>query len=494
MSEQYFRISKQIIINYLALFTSFIFGPISLSLLTRNLSVSEYGVYSLLSITVTIVAIILDLGFPYYIIARLSGEEYELKKKAFSTIFYFEALFITCLIILLLFTPLNQIVTSLLNLNNYYIEFQISLFIIIASLLIRIGSAYLASEKRLELQALNNVLQQGLWVILLLTLFILIKKINLTYVMFIWLLGTVFTLFVCIYFIRSSMSLTFSKPELKKAIFFSAPLILSNLGSWLIVSSGRYILNYQSTLDQVAFYSFAYSLVALVSSVSAAISGTFYPYFAEAWNKKKNYDLFLNASIKYTLIVVFLGLAVLLSLNRQIILAVATVKYLGAAPLVLILLVVPIFMSLNSIFYQVILLNGKTKVLALIYTSATFFNIILLIILSKYLSIYGLAAGVSITYFLLFLTLFWFSFKEIHIDYDYLQLNKLLIISLIVSSILFLIKPLTFISLVITLGLGVLIYGSLLFFMKVFNKAEKEIMLKYLDIVSSFFNRKHKNA
>jgi O-antigen/teichoic acid export membrane protein len=351
--------------------------------------------------------------------------------------------------------------------------------VILASLLIRIINSYLASEKKLELQALSNMLQQGLWVILLLAFFLIIKKINLTSVMIFWLLGMIITTLLGLFLVRSSINNKFSNDSVKKAIGFSAPLILFNIGTWLIISAGRYALNQYSTLENVAYYSFAFSLISLISSLATAISGTLYPYFAEAWNANGNHSIFLNASIKYTLIVVLPCISVLFALNKQIIMTISTVKYLAAAPIVLFLLLVPLFSALNYIFTQQLLLKGKTAFLGITHLFVAFFNIILIVPLVKSYGAYGAAISTTLAYFLLFSFIITRLINKIRLNFKYLKIFRIISISIILLVSLMFIKPEGTLPIILSLIFSMILYLILLIILGVLNE-EKKIILSYL--------------
>src|SRR3989344_6412771 len=79
-------ISKQVVFNYVTIITQILLAPLLVALLTRTLSVSEYGVYSLLMVFVFFSISFLELGLSQYIITKVSGLEHSEKVRTFFSI------------------------------------------------------------------------------------------------------------------------------------------------------------------------------------------------------------------------------------------------------------------------------------------------------------------------------------------------------------------------------------------------------------------------
>ena len=87
------KIGRQIIISTIGYVLSFLFGFISIKILTTGLGASSYGIYSLIFSTIGIAVIFLTFGFDRYLFAKVPGEE---KTKGFS---FFTATYIFELIV-----------------------------------------------------------------------------------------------------------------------------------------------------------------------------------------------------------------------------------------------------------------------------------------------------------------------------------------------------------------------------------------------------------
>jgi len=97
----YSKIIKQTGFLYFTTILSLIFSPILVIILTRTLTVSEYGVYSIIAVSLTTLVFVLELGIPQYIMTRLTGIEKNEKASRFFSIYFFEGVFVLLMLVLI---------------------------------------------------------------------------------------------------------------------------------------------------------------------------------------------------------------------------------------------------------------------------------------------------------------------------------------------------------------------------------------------------------
>jgi len=482
--KKYYRITKQIGFSYLSMILVFLFSPLSIYLLTRYLTIEQFGAYSIISITVEIAIVVLELGLTEYIVTTLSGMTQKRKAEAFFSLVIFEILLFGVLSILFL-TPLQIHIISLLKLGQYVIEFRIGLVIIFFGLLIRLYSSYYAANKKLEFQSLIASLLKSLWIIFVIIYTLVFRKLSLVIVMLLWISGVFLTFLLC-FFNSKKEIVTFIRAKninfsiIRKAIMFSSPLLFYYTGTYTVALADRYMLTYYTTLTLVGIYTLAYSICTLILSLGVTTSDIIYPYIAEAWNNKKDHNLFFNASFKYNLMIVLPAAAGVFVLKEQLVTLISGVSYLNSAKVIPILIFYPIISSIMYMLYQNMLLRRKTKQIAVIYVLGGVINIILNLLLIPKYNIYGAAIATIISYVFMFFVMYALCYKHIEINLKFMKIEKMVFASLLMGVLIYFIGPTIVWTKLIAIAAGAICYFSLLFLFRFFSKEELAIIQFFL--------------
>lgn len=483
--KTYQRIVKQAGFSFLSNILIFAFAPLSIFLLTRNLTVSEYGAYALFSSFIMVLFVVLDLGFSQYIITRIAGEERLPKLKKFVSIFIFE-FFLLFAFIILMFLLKNPFL-SLIKLKDYPLEFGIALFIISTLTLTRLTISLLLANKEIEFESVIRFLQNSLWIILLIIFLFFFKPLNLMWIMILWFAGTFLTLLVALLYFKKEIKifrqkLKFDSAAVKRGLLFGLPLVPATISGWLIVFIDRYLINYFMDINDVAIYALAYSLVTLILSFASTISGLLYPYAAEAYNKKQDYNLYFNMALKYGLFFIIPFTVLLLTLRYAVVTLFSGVKYIPSTFIIPFLILYPLFAYLANIYYLNLLLRGKIKTVVKAYIFAAILNIVLNLIFIPLFGLPGAAVATVTAYIILFAILAYKSKGHIKINYAYLKVERILAISVLVGVIFALINPMTAVSKILTIALGTILYILLVFLFKVLSESEINIIKSTLKL------------
>jgi len=485
MKKVYTRITRQIGFSYLSTILLFLISPVLVILLTRNLSVAQYGIYSILAVTVNVAGVLLDLGLSQYIISRLAGIRPKQRAKTFFTLSTFLMIFLVVVFAIILFTPLEGVLLGWLKLREYVPEFRIGLAIILCVTLIRLFTSYLTAKKHMITVNLIGLLSQSLWVLLLAGTFAITRELSLLSVMMWWFIGALITLLACGFMIRREFShvhekTTWNPRVIVEGLIFSLPLLVFVTGSWTIEIGNRYLLNGMLGSEAVGLFTLIYCLLGVIAQLGAVVAQTFFPYIASAWNQRKNYQLYLNASAKYSLMIIIPSMAGFIALRKEIVTLVSGAQYLGAANIIPWLLVYPLLSLLNYLLYQIILLRKRTVLIGVTYAIGAVLNIALNLLLIPKFGITGSAIATVVSYAFVFVVLAWDSRKSVNINYSFLKIGRILFAAAVMGIVVWLMHPTTAPFKILTMLGGAVLYFIILFATRTFSAQEFSLSLSIL--------------
>ncbi len=478
--DYYLNMSKQMGISYLFSFLTIIFQLLLVAILTRKLSIQEFGVYSLLSAALAILNSFLRFGIESYITTKIPGLEDEKRVRTIITILFFFSLFLLTCSLLLFF--LRDMVATTLNIQEYISIWLLFVPLAVALTFFDIITYYLLSIKKIVISSFLRFLCQCLWIIVLVIFFFMVERFSLKLVFVPWLINVLIISGLSIFFIRHEIarfikdSFQFNWLQLKEIVFFSAPLVIVTVFTLTGEYTNRFLINHFLGKTEVAWYSLASSLVGFALFMPYVIQGVIQPYFNEKWNLKQDPSLLFNILVKYSLLFILPAAAGLFVLRKEIILLLSNGEYLPAAPLVSVLLIFPIFNIMSLLFTQTMYLRNLSRRLLLINGIALTIDIVFNLIFLPKIGVISAAYGVVLSSGFIFLALFVLRPKEIILQWKYLKILPILVASLIMGTIISPINPEDFLSKVLVIVFGVGIYAAFLFLLRVFTQEEMELI------------------
>jgi len=479
-TDYYFKISKQMGISYAFSFLTILFQLLLVMILTRKLSIQEFGVYSLLFTVLAILNSFLRFGVESYIITKIPGLDHEKRIRTIITIlFFFSLVLIVCSLVLFLF---REIIITALNIQEYSSIWNIFVPLAIGITFFDIIIYYLLSIKKIFISSFLRFLCQCLWIVILFLFFFTNDKFSLELVFASWLLNVFFISGISLFFIRWEIldfikqSLRFDWVRLKEIILFSLPLIIVTIFTLVREYANRLLINHFLGKTDVAVYSLASGLVGFTLFVPYLLQGVIQPYFNEKWNLKQDSSLLFNVMIKYSLIFVLPAITGMFVLRKEIIILLSNLEYLPAAPLMGVLLIFPVFTLLSLLFTQTMYLRDKGKYLLIINGLALIVDITFNLIFIPKIGIISAAYGVVLSSALLSGALIILRPKEILFQWDYLKILPILLASVMMGAIISPINPTSSLFKIMVILLGAATYILFLFMFKVFNKEEKDLI------------------
>lgn len=280
-------------------------GIVTSFVLPAFLSMEDFGYYKIFNLYVTYI-IILQFGIVENLYMKYGGKNFEdVDKKefssCFSSLFYLEILvgFILILISLIFFKG-----------DNRFIGIALAINVIIVNLTNLYQYLSQAIQRFSELSA-RNVAKAVLTIASIFIIFFISKNkssianyeivviitVAINFILLLWYMYTYRGLFVV------------SKPAAKNAVFAMIkngfPLCLANIISTLILNISRQIVSLFFSTTDYAIYSFAYSLLTLISTVVASVAVVMFSMF-----KKQDRDALLDKySINVKIVSVLMAFA-----------------------------------------------------------------------------------------------------------------------------------------------------------------------------------------
>lgn len=488
--KKYVAIGRNIGVSYLSFFLVFLANPLLVVMLTRFLPVADYGVFSLLQVTISVGAVLLNIGFTDYIQAKLPGTEKRHRIGVFFTLFFLQAGLVFALVALLLIPQVRGLALGLLRLHGMLPEFLLAVGIILIVSLLRLFHAYLFAQKRIVLYNLFITFQQVSWIIALGIWVLGVHALTLRTVMVIYCLGIAATGLLgggmlwrdLLKFLRMG----FQSHCIRHALLFGLPLLAMTVSSWAMEIGDRYVINYFLGKEQVALYSLAYSLLGVALNISIVLPITLYPYLAEAWNRRAKYHTFFNMAVKYTLLVLIPSFFGFIVMRKEIITLVSGQAYLPAAGIIPVLAFFIPFAALNYLLNQLLLLRERTGLLAGIYLCGGVLNTVLNFVLIPRIGIVGAAWATVISFALVFLLLLWNMRKDIAVDFGFIRFFRMLVAGLLMAGALLFVTPHVFWTKLLAIAAGAALYGALVLLFRVFDKKEFAVAKSLLRLPAWF--------
>jgi O-antigen/teichoic acid export membrane protein len=475
------KVAWQVGVTYATVILGILISPLLPFILTRTLSLEDYGVYSLFFAFVQLLIVLFEFGLSQYILTKLPGEQQRLKH--FISIAAYNVFFFV--IGILLMSLLKNVFLKANKLEMYPLIYTISLAIIFFGMALRLLYAYFFAKKDVVKASMIDFFKNSLWVIMIIAFYFMFGHLSLSGVFLIWLFSL--ALVFIITFIAFSS-------EIKKGIIknidfakgwqgwrFSIPLFPAILASWFMSLSDRYIINHFENASQVALYALPYSILGVILTLGSVVTTVLYPYFVHSVKKAatEKENLLRTVSIKYGLLLILPATAGLIILRKEIITLVSGPQYLASAALIPILCFYPLFAFLAFVTYQHVLSQHKTFIIGIVYTLGAVINVVLNLFLVPRYSLPGAAFSTLTSYIVIWLGLVFFTKKKMRLNWNFMRLGRIILATAGMTLVLVFFHPFTFYEKIGVIILGAVVYACLLFALKVFSPEEHAIAKRF---------------
>lgn len=463
----------------------YLFGFLTLPVLTKNFGTEIYGLWAQIWVTVGLLNPILTLHLGTALVRYLSAEnKTEKLSQSFSNMFWLILLMVFIAIALgfLLRTSLS---VSLFN-DSIYNAFIILTFIWAGSgALFAYLIGYLRSKGEIKELSLVNIFCYAFKFIFLVILALLGFSL--------WFIITVQIIVEIIFIISLFSSITKkigfkwpNKANLKKYLGFSVPQIPSGALLWIINSSDRYFITGYLGLSQTGIYSASYSIGSIISIFYIPTSFVIFPVISRFWEKDEILSVkrYLEYSTKLFLFFGIPSSVGLYILSKPLLQIFTTSEFLsGGGILTFLIALSTIFLGIYQINLYVICLIEKTKFMPFIIGLSAFINVVINIILIPKIGIMGAAISTVLSYVILALITIILAEKKVNYSFDFVFLSKIGLSSVLMVLIMGILPLNGILNLLIAILIGMIVYLASILILKTFSNDEKKV---FYNIISDF--------
>ncbi len=447
-------------------------GLILIPIISKNLSTIDYGIWNQVNTTIALVPNIANLGLPYTMVRFLSAEKDKIRIRdsfySMLAIVFLISLLIS-IIFLIFQTPIaNSIFEG--NLEVLYIVAVISFFACMNLMLI----SFFRTFQQIKRYSIFLILQTYIGITI--SAYLVLTGHNIQTVILGLLIGylAVFIMMGVLIFIYLGLSMPKFK-NLKEELNFAIPTIPSNISSWMVDSSDKYVIGIFLGAAAVAYYSPSYalgSILLMFLSPFALLLPSILPKYFEEGNLKQ-VNIVLKYSMKYFLLIT-IPAAIGLSLLSKPLLMILTKPEIAMNGYLITPFVClgAIFMGIYGITNNILILEKKTKILGNIWILVGVLNFVFNIVTVPFIGIIGAALVTMICYFIAFIITIFYSKKYIELPFEYNSLVKTILASVIMGIFVFIMNPSGILNVLITIAIAVAIYFVALFLLKGIEKEE----------------------
>ncbi len=431
---------------------------ILLPILTKTLSIQEYGIWVQINVTVGLIMNIAPLALPYAMVRFLSPitNKEKIKEGFYSIAFIVLVVSLVFTFLIILFSKNLAVLLFGGNVTITILTAFIGLFSCLNALLInyfrtfqqmRKYSIFILAQAYLSIFIVSYFLFSG-YQLLGAVIGLLISQIIILSVTFVLIL----------------FSLGFKIPHFKNIneyLSFSLPTIPGTISYWAIDSSDRYIIGILLGSSFVGYYSPGYSLGNLILLLIAPFA-TLLPAVISKYYDQNHFEevaKYLEYSLKYFLLLAIPSVFGLSLLSKPLLLILTTPEIASNGYLVTSFVALSaLLFGIYGIIGQIIVLEKKTQITGMIWIIASIVNVVFNIMFIPLFGLIGAAAITLISYLLAFILTLFYSQKYFKFNYNFKFMIKSIFSSIIMSTFLIALNPHGLINIIIVVIICVFVY------------------------------------
>lgn len=467
----------------LASLGSFLLLPI----ITKDLGAYNYGIWSQISITISLISPLVLISLPTTLIRFLSAEKNKAKirESFFSVIFFvaFTGLFAS----LLVYLSSNFIAAYIFKDINSSYYIKASSFIIFLTSIVQITTIYYRIFQQIKLFSYLTIFQT--FGTLILTLVFLLMGFGLMGVISATLIIQSLVFIISTSGIISQIGFAFPKfNQIGDYLKYSIPLTPNKLIRWITDSSDRYIIGYFIGLNSVGIYSASYAIGGLINLIVTPLQFILFPELSRLFDEGKINEVktYLGYSTRYFLLLAIPAVFGLSALSKSLLNLFTTSEFESGYLVIPFIATSALFAGIFQIIINVPQLIKMTKYNVYINIFAAFINITFNLILIPFIGILGAAFATMMSYIAMALLCIYVSFEYISFNLDYRFIAKCIIASSIMSVIVLSLSLSTFIEILLGVGVGFISYFLIMISINSFSKKELTIIKAYMKKFSQF--------
>lgn len=411
---------------------------ILLPLLTdaQYLTVKEFGIYTLVDITSNFAVNVMGLGLYMGFTRFYWDDNFKVSRKYM----FFNTLVIVVLFALIIFA-LSWVLAPVLSrwlfqTPAYTFIFQLGFISALLTALAQLPKTLMKLKSNATLHAITSVVR-AVCVVLFVWYFLVHKSMGLQGVFIGMVLSSVAALLSMVLFSVRNISVSIDKRYIKALISYTFPLFLSGVIAAILGLLDRFVLNANSSLENVAVYSIGFKLsntikVLVIMSIQMALS----PLMMKKMNDPGHQEFYPQVLRLFSIGLMFVIIALILFSKEVIMLFTNEPVYLDAIVVVSILSFGFYFEMLKDTVVVGLTIEKKTMTIGFISLITTGLSLVLYQYFVGFWDMKGAAFAFLITQIIYFVLMLVFAQKSHFIPYRFASVFAVLFIgaALVIAS------------------------------------------------------------
>jgi len=442
-----------------------------LAILTRTLTVAQYGRWSLILVTVTLIPMLTTLGLTYAMVRFLPvANEQDTREIFYSILSVIACVSAITAAVLCLLAP--QIAQSLFQ-SDLTIALLFALNIFFASVSAVLLDFFRAREQTMK-YCILSILRAYLVVAFVAILAFL--GYGLQGAVTGLLLGQLFGFTLMSYLILREIGFALPKfVHLREHIALSLPLVPGGLSTWIVDSSDRYLIGILLGVVAVGYYSPAYTLGSAIGLISAPFTLMLPAVLSRNYDENRIGDvkMIMKYSLKYLSGIAIPSIFIVSVLSKALLGIFSTPQIAANAYFVTPFVAAgTLLQGATGVFVVVLMLRKETSATGTIWIISAALNFGLNLALIPYLGILGAALTTLLAYLCAFVLITVYSRRHFTFDLNGGFVLKSVCASVVVSLLLFFWNPTRIPALLLSIVVSAAMYLFILLFLKGFTLQE----------------------
>ena len=398
-------------------------------IVVRSLGVVEYGIWSQIAITSSLLIPVLSLGLMNSTVRYLGSESPAIRERSFVSV-----LLATALAVILIGLGLlkwERILTiAVFGSYDFVLYTRLLILYLFSSVMLHTTLSYYRACNRIKIHSIAHITSSLLE---LLVVIVVLSFFHMSLLAAICGMSAV-NLVICTITVVPILAKARgwhlqNLAILKPYLIYGLPFVPDAFLLWVLNSSDRYVITYFRGFEEVGRYSAAYRLALLPKLILAALSFVLYPTISMLWEngKREQAQHYIETSLKYYTFIAVPAAAGLTCLGPALLRMLGTSQLSVGMPLLAFLVSGVALMGAYELFVYIIYLREQTRYLPAISLLSASTNLALNLWLVPRYGILSAAIATLVAYFMQFTLVILLSRRGRHIGYDLKDLFKCII-------------------------------------------------------------------
>ncbi len=447
-------------------------GLILLPIFTKNLSIENYGIWAQIVVTIGIVPQLALFGLPFTMVRYIPALKYKDDlQETFYSIFSI-VLLSTILTSTILYTFSEQIAYYLFE-GDLFVT-QILTIIVFFECMILFFLNYLRAKQYIK--KYSSIMLIKTFLMIIIVGFFVLNGYGITGAVYGLLTVNLILFLILIILVYNDVGFKFPQfHNLKEFLGFGIPTLPSNLSSWIVNSSDRYVIGILCGASSVGYYSPGYSIGGIMSMFIAPLSFLLPSILSENYDKKQieNVKHILSYSFKYFMIITIPTTFGISILSKPLLTVLSTPEIAEKGFLITPFVAASMLLfGAYTILFQIIVLEKQTYVIGRIWIIAAIINLVLNFSLIPYIGIVAAAFTTLIAFGFSFLLTIRHSQQILQFNMNPQIILKSILSSSVMSIPIIIYEPTGWHKILLLIFFCATIYISLMYTLKTFQDEE----------------------